>query len=171
MLIILSGILLVACGTREVKPPEKVNVPVYMVPAPPKIERPELPIHSILSQENFVSNTVSGKNTGELAKAYVVSLRLAMNWGLALERIVYAYEKMSKRDFSLTPLEFEGGRVLAEAPMAFGASLPVESENDFGPVKLFADEEFSRIIDKYEYNKELILEDYYNETESDQEPE
>jgi len=156
------------CKTRETIKEVEKKVPVYMTPEPPTIERPELPIHSVLDEVEIVSGIVEGKDIGKLAKAYVVSLRLAMNWGTAMEDIVNAYKKMSERDFSLSPLELNDGRRLAADPMSAIPPDVEKTDSDFGTFKNFADKEFEIIIDKYEYNKDLILEDY-NAPESDNE--
>lgn len=171
IIFILSLLMLVtACGTRDVIKEVEKKVPVYMVPEPPTIERPELPIHSVLEEVDIVSGVTEGEDAGKIAKAYVVSLRLAMNWGSAMDRIIYAYKKMSERDFSLTPLKFSDGRELAAEPSRVMPDDVEKSDSDFATLKNFADTEFDRIIDKYEYDKELILEEY-NASESDQETE
>jgi len=157
ILIALSLLIFVSgCGTREVIKEVEKKVPIYMVPEPPSLERPELPIHSDI-----------GQDAGKLAKAYVVSLRLVMNWGTAMNQIVYAYEKMAERDFSLTPMTFADGSTLAaEQPNRILPEDIERNDGDFATLKIFADEEFNRIINKYEYNKNLILEEY-NAPEAD----
>lgn len=165
LIIFVSLFVLVGCGTRTVY--EEKKVPIYMVPAPPTIPRPDLPIHDVLDEVTLVSATgiVSEKDFGRVARAYVVSLRLAMNWGTALDQIVETYRKMSERDFSVKPISFSTSRVAA-SPMAEDESIEM-NQSDFGTIKMYADREFSEIINKYHQDEQTIREEYNNAPEPD----
>lgn len=157
-------LLLTACG-KEIVYRDK-NVPVYMVPKPPTIERPELPIHQLDIDWN--SPEELSANMGEIAQAYVISIRLLINWGEANEEIVLAYKEMSERDFSVEPITFS--MAAPGASESDVANVALDSENDYGTIDRFARKKFREIENKYHEENELILQGYNNETEPDQEP-
>ena len=162
---------LVACGTRTVY--EEKKVPIYMVPEPPTISRPELPIHDLeISVTDFTSEAVASEKIGEISQAYVISVRLLLNWGQALEKIVETYRKMSKEDFSVDPVVFSTAAIRSAAdaqaaiPGVFAsgeASEDAESiepnRSDFATLKVFANQQFNDIINKYEEDKRKIIEE------------
>lgn len=153
LLCIVFSMLLAGCATETIY--RDKNVPVYEVPRPPTIERPELPIHSLNP-----SLVISPEYVGEIAQAYVVSIRLLMNWGEANSKIVEAYRKMSEKDFRVAPVTFS-----SSAQPAPPSNEPTyeRSENDYGTIKTFADQEFGNIVNKYKEQEQEILKDY-NET-------
>lgn len=151
---LLTITLLTGCSLFEkrVEFREKV-VPVYMVPEPPELERPVLPIHSErYNNPVFLSNP---NNLGQIVQDFTVSLRLAMNYSLAQEEIINTYRELSDRDFSLEPVQLLSARIDGNN------NIPM-SRSDFGSLEIYADQRFSEIIDKYEDNKQEILN---NETE------
>lgn len=64
-------------------------VPVYIIPAPPKVERPTLAT-SLLTPEQKLS-------LGELVKAYVVETEQLSAYASLLEDVIKKYEELSKR--------------------------------------------------------------------------
>jgi hypothetical protein len=140
-------------------------VPVYTVPAPPEIERPELPIHSPRYQDiAFLSNP---NNIGQIVQDYTVSLRLVLNYSLAQEEIIETYRRLSRQDFANQPLLRSMSNGSGEGvPELFAGTRfdnPTEaaiySQAEFETYARFA---FEDVVDKYEERKEEILN---NETE------
>jgi len=173
MIVLVLVLIMTGCGT-QVEYRDK-NVPVYMVPSPPSISRPDLPIHDIdINVTDVANQNNAAELIGKLVQAYVISIRLLLNYSTALDQIVGTYRRMSERDFSVDPIAFSNAtsRRLAEdtVPRAFGTSTPSEtadsaieaSPSDYGTLKVFADQQFNDIINKYEEEKENIL----NETET-----
>lgn len=178
--ILLCSVLLTACGIFE-KRYEEVKVPVYMVPEPPTIERPELPIHNINIRISDITSSESNKNMiGELVQAYVISIRLLMNWGEANAKIVNTYRQMSKEDFTVDPVAFtssvsrsiaddRGEVALLSSSMTSGRPVLDVDRSDFGTLKVYANQQFNSIIDKYEEDMQRIL-DESNEADPTEEP-
>jgi hypothetical protein len=157
--------MLTACATPDVEYREK-KVPIYMVPKPPTIERPTLPIHELEIDWNSPEKVV--EKFGDIAQAYVITVRLLMNWGETQNDIVKAYEAMSERDFSVDPVTFSmAGPNTSESDIN---DLELDSESDYGTIDRFARQKFKEIEDKYHRENEMILQSYNNETSSDQEP-
>jgi hypothetical protein len=161
-LLVIISILLVGCGKETVYRDKKV--PVYMVPAPPTIEQPELPIHSLDFDWSSPENII--ENMGKIVQAYVISIRLLINWGEANNEIVEAYRDMSERDFSVDPITF--AMAGPNATTSDIEELEIDSESDYGTIDRFARRKFNEIEDKYHQENQLILQSYNNETESDQ---
>jgi len=62
--------------------------PVYVVPHPPKVDKPKLEIENLTdSQKNDI---------GQLSKAYAISLKQTMQYACKLKNIVDEYEKLSE---------------------------------------------------------------------------
>lgn len=166
LLTILVITMLTACATTPDVEYREKKVPIYMVPEPPTIERPELPIHNL--DFNWNSPEEIADNVGAVAQAYVISVRLLINWGEANEEVVLAYKDMSERDFSVDPISF--AMAGPEASEEDVSELEMNSESDYGTIDRYARQKFKEIEDKYHSENEMILRSYNNETASDQEP-
>jgi len=138
-------------------------IPVYTVPAPPEIERPELPIHSPRYQNPaFLSNP---NNIGQVVQDYTVSLRLVLNYSLAQEEIIETYRRLSQQDFANQPLirslsNTQGEDGVPELFSGTGFDNPrdaaIYSQAEF---ETYARLAFEDVVDKYEERKEEILND------------
>jgi len=87
-LVFISLLLLTACG-RETIRYESYPLPVYVVPPPPEINRPHLPIYDLSIQDV--------QDTPKVLRAYVVSVRLLLNYAEAKEAIASTYKSLSER--------------------------------------------------------------------------
>jgi len=133
-------------------------VPVYTVPEPPKIERPELPIHGPrYGNLLFLSNP---DNIGQIAQDYAVSLRLALNYSTAQEEIIETYRRLSQQDFSerLFPIRSIGNVQLFSGAMS-NDSKEAEVIYSQAQFETYARFSFEDIVDKYEERKKEILKD------------
>lgn len=65
-------------------------VPVYVVPEPPSIDRPDLPIHSLTEEDR--------ENTTKVMQSYVISVRLLMNYAQASDKIMKTYKELSEEE-------------------------------------------------------------------------
>lgn len=157
---ILSVTLLSGCGLFPTKYRD-VPVPVYQVPAPPKIDRPSLPIHSLT-----IADTM---DVQKVIKAHVVSTRLLINYSEALSEIVNTYAELaartenlliepvfemafsSDRDSSVEITELERLRMVAQARS----------------IRQDAEISFATILEKYQQGEQEILEEFNNETPDD----
>lgn len=80
-------IFLVGCpGSVEYR---NVPIPVYQVPMPPALERPVLPIHNLSTEDRNDSDKV--------IRAYLVSMRLLLNYAHAQTEILSTYKRMAER--------------------------------------------------------------------------
>lgn len=82
-LTILSG-----CGQERIRTVyQEKDVPVYVVPAPPKVQQPDLAINNLTEKQK--------DDIGELAKAYNISLVQLGQYACKLKNIVDKYEFLS----------------------------------------------------------------------------
>ena len=92
--ICLLALMLVSCATQPTKTVYvDKNIPVYIVPAPPKVEKPILIINSLTDAQK--------NNIGELTKAYAISLKQTMQYACKLKNIVDKYTELSLLNPSL----------------------------------------------------------------------
>jgi hypothetical protein len=128
---------------------EEYPVPVYKVPAPPQIDRPYLPIYDL--------NALDSNNTQKVIRAYVISVRLLLNYAEAQEEILKTYERLSES----TPMEqnllltlTSGERRERDGPLSrleySGLLADAELRNQE------ATDNFNNILDRYQKNKEEI---------------
>lgn len=132
---------------------EEKKVPIYMVPEPPKIEQPDLPIHNLNIDWNSPEEIIT--DLGEIAQAYVISVRLLINWGEANNALVEAYRKMSERDFSVEPTE--PLRLASGTESSAVTELEMDTESDYGTIQQFANRKFKEIEDKYHRDNVQIM--------------
>jgi hypothetical protein len=86
--IMFMALSLVACKDQPTRVEYKdKDVPVYITPAPPVVPRPDLAINHLTDKQK--------DDTGELAKAYAVSLKQVMQYACKLENIVDTYAKLA----------------------------------------------------------------------------
>jgi len=164
---ILVAVTLTGCGLFDtrVQYRDKI-VPIYTVPAPPEIERPELPIHLPRYRNPvFLANP---DNIGQIAQDYTISLRLLLNYSQAQEEIIDTYRRLSQRDFANQPLlrSMAGvGDQVSTPPLFSGKgfdgveSVAFSNQYEF---ESYARSAFIDVLDKYEERKKEILK---NETE------
>ena len=94
ILLIAASLSLFACADQPVKTVYQTKeVPVYVVPAPPTVVRPTLVITTLTDAQKA--------DLGELAKAYSISLKQAMQYSCSLENIVNAYAALAAKAPSL----------------------------------------------------------------------
>ena len=83
--------ILAACSTPTVKTVyQEKDVPVPYVPAPPAYSRPVLAVTQLTPTQ--------AKDTGELAKAYAISLTQVLSYSCQLESIIEAYAILAKQN-------------------------------------------------------------------------
>lgn len=156
ILIIFLSVALSGCTWFTRTEYQEYPVPVYTVPAPPSIDRPELPIHELTEEDR--------KDTDKVIRAYIVSIRLLLNYAVAKEKIIQKYDELSKqtefvdtrvRRFGVTADTQEERRLKASEAQELSIRSMRVSETAHG--------EFSNIINEYNRNKERILREFNNE--------
>lgn len=159
ILLVLSIFLLVGCGKETIRY-ERYPVPVYQVPAPPELERPELPIHGL------PGSTIT--DTGKLIQAYVVSVRLLLNYAEAKEAIVTTYKKLSEEsnledDFPTRALAATGPDERREEQLSEEDEVIIMSNN----ARMYdeAQSEFNKIEEEYKNKEDEIWEEFNEEDE------
>jgi len=91
LIIIAMIILLSGCGSTPIKfttEVKEIYVPVIYSPAPPVIERPELPIHQ-MSEEEL-------KQDGIVAKYYKATVKALIGYSRELEKALAGFDKINK---------------------------------------------------------------------------
>lgn len=157
------AIFLAGCSLLETRVEYRDKyIPIYTVPAPPEITMPELPIHN--PRFSSVAFLNAQDNIGEIAQAYVVSMKLLLNYATAQEEILNTYRELSQRDFANEPIlrSMEIGEDMK--PVAFGSSRDSGGSESQIALEVYARREFASIVNKYESNKEEILRDEITRT-------
>jgi hypothetical protein len=102
LLILCVSLILVGCQTTPTPNTvyKDVKIPSYIVPKPPKIERPQLAIETITPEQQ--------KEQGELVKAYTLTIKQLEQYVVGLEKIITRYDEVSgehdtKPDLMLVP--------------------------------------------------------------------
>lgn len=137
-------------------------IPIYTVPAPPTLERPELPIHAPRYQNpTFLSNP---NNIGQIVQDYTISLRLTLNYSVAQEEIVNTYRRLSERDFANDPILRSMGNSTEDSPPVLFSGNGFDTPEVAAFVNQIEFETYARlafedVVDKYEERKEEILND------------
>lgn len=80
--------LTTGCAWRVRTEVQEVYVPIVHCPAPPVIERPELPIHNMTPEQQ--------KHPGEVVKHYKATVKDLQGYAQQLERILEEYDKGSE---------------------------------------------------------------------------
>lgn len=86
--LILSTLFLVGCGGQEIRLKNEVQevfVPMLYCPAPPGLERPVLPIHTMTPEQ--------AADPGYVAKAYKASMVLLQGYAHELEQALDSYNE------------------------------------------------------------------------------
>ncbi len=84
-------LLLTGCASDPIKFNTSVKetfVPIIYSPAPPVIERPELPIHKISAEQL--------KEDGEVVKFYKATIKTLIGYSKELKKALYEYNKINK---------------------------------------------------------------------------
>lgn len=151
---IMALVLTTGCFNRT-QQYRDVPVPVFQVPAPPDIERPHLPIHDLTSSDH--RNDVE-----KVIRAYIVSVRLLLNYSEALEEIVDTYRRLAERTDS-----FWTEPVFSMSLAESRESSPEISElerlrmiSQSNRIRRDSETSFNQILDTYKENKSRIWEDY-----------
>ena len=77
------------CETLKIKKEvQKVSVPILYCPAPPKIERPKLPIHQMTKEDL--------QKDGEVAKRYKATVKALIGYAKELESSLNEYNEINK---------------------------------------------------------------------------
>lgn len=79
------------CGSQPIKFTTDVKetlVPIVYSPAPPKIDRPELPIQQMTDDQL--------KSDGEVVKYYKATVKTLIGYSLELEKALDKYDKINK---------------------------------------------------------------------------
>lgn len=115
--VILASALLVGCGGTEIRLKNEVQevfVPMLYCPAPPGIERPSLPIHTMTAEQ--------AADPGYVAKAYKASMVLLQGYAHELEQALDSYNEANAAYDELRT-KFEG-----EWRKEFQDKIPAEVE-------------------------------------------
>lgn len=132
---------------------EEYPVPVYKVPEPPSIDRPYLPIYDLSPADN--------NDTEKVIRAYVISVRLLLNYAKAQEEILKTYKELSEstnkndrvRSLSRVSMSAESNRPLSKLEMnKLISSAQIEEEK--------ALRSFDSILENYTKNKEEIWREF-----------
>lgn len=161
LLLILISLILAGCNPFIRTEYREYPVPVYTVPAPPSIERPQLPIHSLTSEDR--------EDSDKVIRAYIVSIRLLLNYSYAMEKIWDKYNRLSEEtEFVDTRIRSLGvtaetAEKSAEDGELLSASAAQELSVRSMRMQSTASSEFTSIIIEYENEKHKILEEFFNE--------
>lgn len=153
IILICLALFLTGCNflpTRTVY--EEYPVPVYKVPAPPEIDRPYLPIYDLAPMDK--------ENTDKVIRAYIISVRLLLNYATAQEEILETYKRLSESTTS------ENRRVLSLSRAAPNTNRPLsklEAEKLISTAEKQEEEavkSFNTIVDNYQRNKQDIWREF-----------
>lgn len=95
-------LLLSSCATKGIRIKTETQVvyaPILYCPAPPQIDRPQLPIHHMTPEQLL--------NSGEVVKHYKASLQTLLGYTKELERTLETYDETNKAYDELRK-KFEG---------------------------------------------------------------
>ena len=84
-------LLLAGCGTAPIKVNTEVKetlVPVLYCPAPPVVERPDLPIHQMTDEQL--------KEDGAIAKHYKATVKSLLGYSEELEKALKKYNEINE---------------------------------------------------------------------------
>lgn len=89
ILIAILATAVAGCAPQQVKTEyQQVNVPVYVTPTPPAVQKPDLYLkHLTPTQQNDI---------GELSKAFRISLKQEQQYACMLQKIVDKYAELAK---------------------------------------------------------------------------
>lgn len=139
-----------SCSTRTEY--RDVPVPVYSVPSPPVISRPELPIHKLTADDML--------NSEKIVRAYIVSSRLLLNYAVALEEIVATYKKLSEKSTRINQPVFASAQNDEDTPVGLTTREREIIEEVSEDTRQDAEEAFSSIKRRYEEKEADIRREY-----------
>lgn len=163
LIILLLSIALTGCGLFSRQDNFRdVPIPIYQVPAPPQIDKPELPIHSLTFSDTM--------DVQKVIRAYVVSTRLLLNYSEALQEIVDTYARLAQKtqDQLIEPVFTMAFSVEREdSPIEITELERLRMVAQARSTRQDAEISFSTILNKYEERKREIIEEFENETSDD----
>ena len=106
--LIMLVVLLSGCGIFKTKPPIVITeykdkyVPVYIIPAPPKTERPSSALTALTEEQK--------KSLGEVVKAYVIEVNQQDAYIVLLEEVLKKYQELSQKSETNWEIILKDGR-------------------------------------------------------------